>query len=151
MNSQYARLFAQATPAPTYDNSALALELSLPWPLSLNRLWRAIGGKLILSAEARLYCRKLANALPIGIIPKPIEGRLAVQVLLCSPQSIQGSRWDIANREKLICDALTKQRIWLDDSQIDWISFARGPAFANGRALVRIDVYHPIAVFHSED
>ena len=39
----------------------------------------------------------------------------------------------------------------LDDSQIDWISFARGPAFANGRAFVRIDVYNTTAILHSED
>jgi crossover junction endodeoxyribonuclease RusA len=135
-------LFAQATPPPTDANSACAMALKLPWPLSLNRIWRAVGGKVLLSFEARAYGRKVSNALPKGLVAPPIEGRLAVSILLCPPKN-QNGRWDVANREKLICDALTKNKVWVDDSQIDWICLARGPAYAGGRAFVRIDVYHP--------
>lgn len=141
--SDYAiKLFAQATPAPTSDNSTLACELTLPWPLSLNRIWRAVAGRVLLSLEARAYGRKVSDALPKGRIAPPITGRLAVSILLCPPKA-QSGRWDVANREKLICDALTKNKVWVDDSQVDWICLMRGPAFAGGRAFVRIDVYHP--------
>jgi len=139
---QYAALFAKATPAPTDDNSTLALELALPWPLSVNRIWRAFGERVLLSAAARAYGRSVSSALPTGRIAPPIDGRLAVTILLCPPRSISDSVWDIANREKLLCDALTKNKVWRDDSQIDWIAMVRGPAFATGRAFVRIDVYH---------
>ena len=138
---QHAKLFAAATPVPTVSNSLCALALVLPWPPSVNRIWRAVAERVVLSFEARAYGRKVSNALPRGVIPPPIEGRLAVQILLCPPTS-QSGRWDVANREKLICDALTKNKVWVDDSQIDWLSLARGPSFASGRAFVRIDVYH---------
>lgn len=142
MKDIHADLIANAAPAPTPFNSDRVEQLKLPWPLSLNRLWRAVGGRVLLSADARACVRAIANALPRGRIPPPLTGRLAVQITLCPPKSESDARWDVANREKLICDALTKQRVWADDSQIDWISLARGPAFASGCALVRIDVYH---------
>lgn len=136
-------LFARCTPAPTDSNARHVLDLRLPWPPSLNRLWRAVNNHILLSADARAFHKAAKNMLPMGVVAKPLTGRLAVQILLCPPASQEPTqRWDIANREKLICDTLTKQRIWLDDSQIDWLSLARGPAFASGRAFVRIDVYH---------
>jgi crossover junction endodeoxyribonuclease RusA len=117
------------------------IELSLPWPPSLNRIWRAINNRILLSAEARTFHRAAKNALPPGRTPKPLTGRLAVQITLCPPKHQQDAVWDIANREKLICDTLTKQRIWEDDSQIDWLLLVRGSAFASGRAIVSIAPY----------
>lgn len=46
--------------------------------------------------------------------------------------------WDIANREKCVADALTKQRVWLDDSQIDTMIITRGAPCPKGRVDVTI-------------
>ncbi len=142
MKNIYDELVARATPAPNADNSAFAERLVLPWPLSLNRLWRAVGGRVLLSADARACARAIANALPRGRVGPPLLGQLAVTITLCPPKNEQTAAWDVANREKLICDVFTKQRVWKDDSQIDWLVLARGPAFASGCAIVRIDVYN---------
>jgi crossover junction endodeoxyribonuclease RusA len=138
----YLTLAERAVQRPTPETARHALDLALPWPPSLNRIWRAINSRILLSKEARAFKKAAAGALPVGRVPAPLTGRLAVHILLCPPANQQDAKWDIANREKLLCDALTQQRVWVDDSQIDWLSIARGPAFASGRAFVRIDVYH---------
>ena len=104
------------------------LTLRLPFPPSLNRIWRAVQGRVLLSAAAHEWMAAAVNALPRGRVPPPLAGRLAVTLTLAPPRSYGGRRWDIANREKLLCDLLTKQRVWLDDSQIDTLLIMRAPA-----------------------
>lgn len=114
-----------------------SLSLVLPWPPSVNRIWRAILGRVVLSEVARKYSVKLNNALPVGPVD-PMRGRLAVTMLMCPPTSLKNRVLDIANREKLVCDMLTKQRIWLDDSQIDMMLIARGAPCDAGRVEMLI-------------
>lgn len=114
------------------------LHLVLPWPPSLNRIWRVFGKRIILSKAARAYHRAAAAALPRGRVPKPFTGPLSVVLVMHPPaEGQQKQRWDIANREKCLCDALTKQRVWLDDSQIDDLRMLRGDPVAGGS----VDVY----------
>lgn len=109
-----------------------SLTLTLPWPPSLNRIWRAFGGRVILSALARTYKVACANALPRGRAA-PFTGRLTVWLNMRPPERrTRSGAWDIANREKILCDVLTKQRIWLDDSQIDCMVILRGEPHADG-------------------
>lgn len=103
-----------------------SLTLRLPFPPSLNRIWRAVQGRVVLSAPAREWAAAAAAAMPRGRVPPPFEGRLAVTMLLCPPAAYGRRKWDIANREKLLCDLLTKQRVWLDDEQIDALLIVRG-------------------------
>lgn len=109
-----------------------SLTLRLPFPPSLNRIWRAVLGRVVLSAAARQWSAAAANAMPRGRVPPPLIGRLAVTLLLCPPASYGRRKWDIANREKLLCDLLTKQRVWLDDEQIDVLLIVRGAAHDKG-------------------
>jgi crossover junction endodeoxyribonuclease RusA len=108
----------------------------------VNRIWRAVGGRNILSKAARRYKTVAARALPVGRVPPPLTGRLVVWLTLHPPVALTetGQRWDIANREKLVCDALTAQRVWLDDSQIDAMIILRGVPCARGRVAVSIHV-----------
>ncbi|WWQ12968.1 RusA-like Holliday junction resolvase [Ralstonia phage PQ43W] len=112
------------------------LTLRLPWPPSVNRIWRAVGGRVLLSSAARRYCKQAANALPRGRA-EPLTGRLVVWLHLCPPATL-GSVWDIANREKLVADVLTQQRVWLDDSQIDIITIVRGEPVPQGHVDILI-------------
>lgn len=100
--------------------------LRLPFPPSLNRAYRAAAGRVLLSKPARQYAVAVRNALPPGR-PERIEGRLFVVIELWPPAKLANKAWDVANREKLICDALTKAGFWRDDSQIDSISLMRWP------------------------
>ena len=117
--------------------------LTLPWPPSLNRIWRAVGGKILLSVIARKYKRAAAAALPVGRVPPPLTGRLLVWMTLHPPLKLAGARWDIANREKLMIDTLTEQRVWLDDSQIDAMVILRGEPSGAGRVELTIHTLEP--------
>lgn len=97
----------------------------LPFPPSVNRIWRAFGGRLILSAAAREWKKLAVNALPSGRVV-PLRGRLHVTLVLHAPAALRNKAWDVFNREKLLCDLLTAQRVWLDDSQIDHGEVIRG-------------------------
>lgn len=81
----------------------------------------------MLALVAREWTAAATNALPRGRV-EPLTGRLIVTLLLCPPLKYGRRKWDIANREKLLCDLLTKQRIWLDDEQIDALFIVRGIA-----------------------
>lgn len=116
------------------------MELVLPWPPSLNRIWRAVNSRILLSADARAYHKQVHNAL-VGLPVKPLAGRLHFRMDLFPPHKLAGKVWDLGNREKIVADALTKQRIWLDDSQVDEQHIVRGPAIdihPNGLAVVTI-------------
>lgn len=115
-----------------------SLTLRLPWPPSLNRIWRAVGGRVILSNAAREWKIAAANALPTGRVD-PLRGRLVVWLHLCPPAG--SCKYDIANREKLLCDTLTEQRVWLDDEQIDLMVIARGAPYDKGYVDILIKEY----------
>lgn len=114
-----------------------AVKLRLPFPPSLNRIWRAVAGRIVLSKLARQWISDAPAHLPRGRVV-PLSGRLRVDMTLCAPQSLRGKAWDIMNREKLLCDLLTKQRVWLDDSQVDSFLIERGEYDETGRGYVDI-------------
>lgn len=105
---------------------AVTLELALPWPPSLNRIWRALNSRILLSAVARQYHKQVNNAL-VGLPVKPILGLVSFTMDLHPPHNLDVRGYDAANREKITCDALTKQRIWRDDSQIEELHVYRRP------------------------
>jgi len=117
-----------------------SLTLRLPWPPSLNRIWRAVGGRTILSKSARAYKVQAANALPAGRVV-PLTGRLIVTCLACPPRALRNQVHDVMNREKLLCDTLTEQRVWLDDSQIDVFLIGRGPESEHGHVDILVSEY----------
>lgn len=98
---------------------------------------------ILLSEAAREYKRAAAAALPVGRVPPPLSGRLLVWMTLHPPVKLARSRWDIANREKLMIDTLTEQRVWLDDSQIDAMVILRGEPSGVGRVEMTIHTLEP--------
>lgn len=116
------------------------IELSAPWPPSLNRLWRVFGKRIILSKAARAYKKRFPQHLPVGRVGPPLTGRLQVWLVMHPPQSLaaSGQVWDICNREKLLCDCMTAQKVWKDDSQIDAMIILRGEPCKGGRVDVTI-------------
>lgn len=112
---------------------------TLPFPPSVNAIWRAVAARVVLSAQARAWLKAAHNALPTGRIAPPLRGRLEVAITLHAPAAMGAKAWDIFNREKLLCDFLTKERVWLDDSQIDVGHVYRG-APDSGRGRVTIEI-----------
>lgn len=119
------------------------MRLTLPWPPSFNKVWRAVAGRIVLSAAAREYKKALAAALPTGRVSPPFTGRLLVWATLHPPAKLAEVKWDIANREKLMIDTLTAQRVWLDDSQIDAMVIMRGTPDGAGRVELTVHTLTP--------
>lgn len=82
---------------------------TLPYPPSANAYWRNVHGRVVVSAEARAYKRKVA-LLARG---KPLEGPLSLVAHVYRPRKAG----DLDNSLKVLCDALNGVA-WVDDSQV---------------------------------
>jgi len=93
------------------ENGAGADMIHLPYPPSVNRLYRSINGRSILSRVGREY---YAKAVPIaeasGI---NLRGPYVLVIRAHRPDK---RRRDIGNLEKIVSDTLTKAGVIEDDS-----------------------------------
>lgn len=87
--------------------------LVLPYPPSLNRLYRTVRGRPILSREAREY-RAAVQGILAGMAYKASSGPVALSVVLFRPRRAG----DADNALKALLDALNGL-LWVDDSQIE--------------------------------
>lgn len=88
--------------------------MDLPYPPSVNRYWRRVGNKTLISKEGRTYkARVAAIMLACGI--SEATGQLAVTVALYPPDR---RRRDIDNTMKALLDAMDHGGAYQDDSQI---------------------------------
>lgn len=97
--------------------------LSLPFPISTNRLYRAVGRRSILSEEYRAWKAEAAQALMLQRAPR-IEGPVRIKVSLKAPSK---RAMDGDNRLKSLFDALKDYGVIEDDSNkiirgfsVDW-------------------------------
>lgn len=114
--------------------------LTLPWPPSVNRYWRQLNGRAILSADGRAYKQEVA-ACCIFVGAQKFEGPVAVDILAVRPDK---RRRDLDNLLKAALDAMTPW-VWADDSQvvdlrIRWAPEADMPKGVkpHGRLIVRV-------------
>lgn len=107
--------------------------LVLPYPPSLNRLYRTVRGRPILSREAREY-RASVQAQLAGMGFKAISGPVALSVALYRPRRAG----DADNALKALLDALNGL-LWVDDSQIVEIHLWRRDDKARPRVEVLVE------------
>lgn len=114
------------------------IELTLPWPPSVNAIWRRVGAKTLLSAEGRSYRKAVADQVLIqrGAGKLGAADRLAVAIELYPPDR---RRRDVDNAAKAPLDALTHAGVWDDDSQIDKLLILRRLPVAGGQIVVTIE------------
>ena len=86
--------------------------LTIPYPPSVNRVWRQYKGRTILAAAGREF-REQVKAI-VGTV-QPMSGHLEV-VLELYPRDKRVR--DIDNPIKAAFDALTHAGVWNDDSQV---------------------------------
>lgn len=91
------------------------IEVTLPFPPSVNTYWRTFRGRMIISAKGREY-REVVEHL-LGYMPQvePLEGKVKVDIEAYRPDN---RRRDLDNLFKAPLDALTYAGVWQDDSQI---------------------------------
>lgn len=99
-----------------------AVGIGLPWPPSINRYWRSVRGRVLISREGREYRSAViaaaANKHRFG------SSRIAVEITANPPDR---RRRDLDNLPKAVLDALAHAGVYDDDSQIDLLTIKRGP------------------------
>lgn len=91
------------------------VELTLPWPPSMNRCWRTFQGRMIISAEGRAYRKAVADQVLIQRGAKHYAGKMKVEIEAFRPDK---RRRDLDNLLKAVLDGCTHAGVWEDDSNI---------------------------------
>ncbi len=110
------------------------IELSLPFPPSVNHYWRRVGSRTLVSRTGREY-RAAIETLLHSHASSPLLGRLAVEIDVYPPDR---RRRDLDNLLKALIDALAHAGLYADDSQIDRLLIERRGPLAGGRVVVRL-------------
>lgn len=118
------------------DMGGNSVSLGLPWPPSVNNIWRrvVINGqpRTLVSREGREY-REKVRAIAYGC--KPLVGLLAIDIEACPPDF---RRRDLDNILKATLDALTYAGIWRDDNQVCEIHVRRMRPVQDGWLSVKV-------------
>ena len=116
--------------------------LSLPWPPSVNVYWRHVGSKVLISAEGRAYARVVygcaveQSMTTLSVGRKAFVAPVSVDIIAYPPNR---ARRDLDNLPKAILDALTKARVWEDDSLVRDLRIRWGEARKGGEIQITIN------------
>ena len=91
------------------------IELTLPWPPSVNTYWRTFNGRMIISAKGREYRKAVADQVLIQRGAKHYAKKMVVEIEAWRPDN---RRRDLDNLLKATLDALAHAGVYKDDSQI---------------------------------
>lgn len=111
------------------------IEITLPYPPSVNHLYRNVGHRTILSRGGRDYIQKVGEVIA-GLGISTLHGRLAVDVEVYPPDR---KTRDMDNIQKALFDSLRKNEVIEDDGQIDRIAIRRMGATRGGAVIVRLE------------
>ncbi len=115
------------------------LTLELPWPPSVNRIWRNLKGRTVISREYREWksfaCDTMMTQRLFEAPPEWLSGRLSVHIVAYPPDA---RKRDLDNILKSLLDALAHAKVYQDDSQVDRLCLERGEK-GRGEVVVEIE------------
>jgi crossover junction endodeoxyribonuclease RusA len=91
------------------------IEMTLPWPPSVNTYWRNFDGRMIISARGREYRETVGDQMTLQKMVKHFKGQLKVEIEAFRPDK---RRRDLDNLLKATLDGLAHAGVYEDDSQI---------------------------------
>jgi crossover junction endodeoxyribonuclease RusA len=96
----------------------MILNITLPWPPSINTYWRTVDGRILISADGRAYRKAIVNQ--IGAQGnqkhfKHFDGPIKMIIEAYRPDNL---RRDLDNLFKAPLDAMAHAGVYEDDSQI---------------------------------
>ena len=117
--------------------------LSLPWPPSVNVYWRNVAGEVLISRKGREYANSvrayvLQNYCRSAYFLRPVS----VDIIAYPPNR---ARRDLDNLPKAILDALTKARVWDDDSLVHDLRIRWGEVRKGGEIRISINAMEATA------
>lgn len=111
------------------------IEFELPFPPSLNKYYRRVGNRTLISKRGRRY-REMVIAIVAEIGAPPITGRVRMEIEYHPPD--RHTR-DKDNFQKALFDSLEKAGAYLNDNQIDDYPQKWFPPVKGGRCIVRLE------------
>ena len=91
------------------------IELSLPWPPSVNHYWRSYRGMVVISEAGRKYRAAVAEQVFLQLRGKCTIGKLKVTIEAWRPDN---RRRDLDNLLKAVLDSMGHAGLYIDDSLI---------------------------------
>lgn len=92
------------------------IEITLPWPPTVNTYWRQYQGRVLISAKGREYRKAVADQVLIQRAAKHIDYAMRVEIEAFRPDR---RRRDLDNLLKAILDSLTHAGVMEDDALIE--------------------------------
>ena len=118
--------------------------MKIPFPPSVNHLWIHTRGRKVINKQYQEFIDAIVTAL-IGRQNLLDESDYYSVSLIAFPSDRR--RRDLDNIFKATLDALTRAKIWRDDSQVVEIHAVKGPAAEQAFVIVKITAYiYPTAV-----
>jgi len=121
------------------------MQLTLPFPPSVNGYWRSTRKGVLISERGRIF---RSNALAsiyqqLRSRPTALLTELDVHLVLYPPTR---AKRDLDNFQKALFDGLTHAGIWKDDSQVKRMTVEWGPVTKEGKAEITITDFKPAGV-----
>lgn len=112
-----------------------SLILTLPYPPSVNNYYGRSRFGVYIKKPVKIYREKVLNIIQSSGLDFTFTGRLSLTVELFPPDK---RKRDIDNPMKGLLDSLTEAGVYLDDSQIDFMSVKRSHKKKGGECLVTL-------------
>ena len=92
------------------------IEITLPWPPTVNTYWRSFNGRVLISAKGREYRKAVADQVLIQRAAKHIDYAVKVEIKCYRPDR---RRRDLDNLLKALLDSMTHAGVMEDDALIE--------------------------------
>jgi crossover junction endodeoxyribonuclease RusA len=92
------------------------IEITLPWPPTVNTYWRNFNGRTIISAKGREYRKAVADQVLIQCAAKHIDYAVKMEIKAYRPDR---RRRDLDNLLKALLDSMTHAGVMHDDALIE--------------------------------
>jgi len=126
------------------------ITLELPYPPSVNRMYRRVGFRTLISREGRAYRSRVCAILRQAGV-QPLDGKLAVGLDVYPPDA---RRRDVDNVQKALLDAMQHGDVYRDDSAIKkLLTIMRETIVPGGKVIVVVlplepstlkDIHHEV-------
>ena len=92
------------------------IEITLPWPPTVNTYWRQYQGRVLISAKGREYRKTVADQVLIQRANKHIDYAVKVEIECFRPDR---RRRDVDNLLKALLDSMAHAGVMQDDALIE--------------------------------